>query len=673
MLAIAVIGLEAPPSPHKTHDIRYSPTNYTFPSLAQPHSMSSPQHPKRKRTLSPNLPPAHCRAIVDDEEEEDESFLSRDERIEEEEEEHGLIGHHTILVSDLKPGEYTTALTRLQGAGLPIIANKAPYCTVTEVMGLNIPKEEINETAHKLTSCWRGPGHITIGIFKPAKEQVKVAIQVTNKGNFTIVTLEALTEFLGHKGIQLNLSHSSLSIIVPGTWLLLLNDTECTSQIYTLCCIILLGKELEVGPWKDSYHQAEHCIYMQGLANMASWQAILDFLWCRCGEIMDHHFGKLKEGHMAPWMMVQFKMATSVDHAIALSGTIPPFPPPLAHHPLTPPGAGEQARNCSMASQLPLSGPSPRLSARPTSVTRTPGSRRGRPMPPRPWLDSSTKQDASWRTPTQLWSTNTTPQKPLLALLGSSSLPSCAPPPGPPCGHTKPPGHSHLYLLNLLLPLLVLLLVAPTPASCASMCSNNEPASLPPYGPLPAPVLLIEYWVCSLPPPTRRCHKQLRPTVPRPATPCTAGLGGLLVIALVALLAGSVSMASAETTQLVEVDYTPGEIVTSIATACRLLNVVSININRVSEWLLAINHLMDKRNWHIVLVQETGVVSKANPNPHVTLHKSMHNNIYFNSLHQAHLQLKQYNAKIRELNVDLQAGTINQLQYNTQTQLANGR
>jgi hypothetical protein len=157
---------------------------------------------------------------------------------------------------------------------------------------------------------------------------------VANKGDFAVVTLEALMEFLAYKGIHLNLSHSSLSIMVPGTWLLLLDDAECMSKIYTLCQIILLGKELEVGHWKDGYCQVEHQIYVQGLAETASQHAILNFLWCRCGEIMDHHFGKLDDGCMAPWMTIQFKTASGMDHAIKLSAVIscPSIP---THNPLT--------------------------------------------------------------------------------------------------------------------------------------------------------------------------------------------------------------------------------------------------------------------------------------------------------------------------------------------------
>jgi hypothetical protein len=161
--------------------------------------MNNPQHPKRKWTLTPDLPPTHCRAIVDDEDDEAEerSGLSGNEAFEEEEEEeHGLIGCCTILISGLKPMEYAAALTRLQGVGLPIVADEAPYCMVMEVMGLDIPELEIEEMVCKLLSCWWGLGCIMIDVFQPVREWVKVAIWVANKGDFVVVTLEALVEFL---------------------------------------------------------------------------------------------------------------------------------------------------------------------------------------------------------------------------------------------------------------------------------------------------------------------------------------------------------------------------------------------------------------------------------------------------------------------------------------------
>lgn len=69
-----------------------------------------------------------------------------------------LMGQHTMLISSLKPEEYALALSKLQSLGLPIISNKAPLCSMTGVMGLNIPMDEVNHTTKVLKGAWQGPG-----------------------------------------------------------------------------------------------------------------------------------------------------------------------------------------------------------------------------------------------------------------------------------------------------------------------------------------------------------------------------------------------------------------------------------------------------------------------------------------------------------------------------------
>lgn len=143
----------------------------------------------------------------------------------------------------------------------------------------------------------------------------------------------------------------------------------------------------------------------------------------------------------------------------------------------------------------------------------------------------------------------------------------------------------------------------------------------------------------------------------------------MLLVALLQAVGG----AHTQNEQQIEVDYLPEEVVVSVVTGCGLLNIVSANINQVSAQLLTINRLMTKRNWHILLVQETGVISKMDPNPHVSICGSMHNNIFFNSLHFNHLQCKQYHAKMADLTRAHENGDIDLLQFNTQSQLARGR
>jgi hypothetical protein len=128
------------------------------------------------------------------------------------------------------------ALLRIQGFGLPIVQDEAPFNSVTSTMGLYIPPEEVEHTIMLLTNLWAGLGHISMDIFSPAKEKFKVAFRTTSKSNFTLITVEALTEYAGHKGVGVDTCQVSISIILPGTWLLL-EDTNTTHNLCTLCKI----------------------------------------------------------------------------------------------------------------------------------------------------------------------------------------------------------------------------------------------------------------------------------------------------------------------------------------------------------------------------------------------------------------------------------------------------
>ncbi|ELR10997.1 uncharacterized protein ACA1_354350 [Acanthamoeba castellanii str. Neff] len=208
-----------------------------------------------------------------------------------------------MLISSLKPEEYALALSKLQSLGLPIISNKAPLCSMTGVMGLNIPMDEVNHTTKVLKGAWQAR-----------------AIHIANNGDFTVITLDALITYLKHKGVILNPMHTSLSMVVPSTWLLLLNDMAAAEAICTLCHVILLGKELDISPWKDGYTQGSNQVYIQGLAEITSCHAVMEFLRHRCVPVTDHFFSQLINGRMALWMTIQFKLATGMNKALELNG-----------------------------------------------------------------------------------------------------------------------------------------------------------------------------------------------------------------------------------------------------------------------------------------------------------------------------------------------------------------
>jgi hypothetical protein len=81
---------------------------------------------------------------------------------------------------------------------------------------------------------------------------------------------------------------------------------------------------------------------------------------------------------------------------------------------------------------------------------------------------------------------------------------------------------------------------------------------------------------------------------------------------------------------------------------------------------------MTKKKWHIALVQETGVISKTDPNLHVSIKRAMCNHVFFNSPHHAHLKEKQYKAKMLELTHEHDEGTLDTNQFHTQLLLALG-
>jgi hypothetical protein len=94
--------------------------------LHPPLAMNSPQTPKWKHTSSPACLSPRCRLIKDEEAEETNLLEYKLE----DEDEPTLVGCCTILVCGLRPEEYLTALSKLQGLGLWY------WCLMTVVISL---------------------------------------------------------------------------------------------------------------------------------------------------------------------------------------------------------------------------------------------------------------------------------------------------------------------------------------------------------------------------------------------------------------------------------------------------------------------------------------------------------------------------------------------------------
>lgn len=77
-------------------------------------------------------------------------------------------------------------------------------------------------------------------------------------------------------------------------------------------------------------------------------------------------------------------------------------------------------------------------------------------------------------------------------------------------------------------------------------------------------------------------------------------------------------------------------------------------------------------NWHIVLVQETGVVTGTHPCPEAALTATLSHHISFNSPPQERLHKKQYQEKVQSLTALLSSGAIDNLQFHTKCEAAKG-
>ncbi len=79
-------------------------------------------------------------------------------------------------------------------------------------------------------------------------------------------------------------------------------------------------------------------------------------------------------------------------------------------------------------------------------------------------------------------------------------------------------------------------------------------------------------------------------------------LESLVVATALMIILSWLGVACAHGDQLLEVEYSFGELVSSIMTGCGLLNIVSININHMPGRLHTVDHLISLHDWHIVLI-----------------------------------------------------------------------
>jgi hypothetical protein len=81
---------------------------------------------------------------------------------------------------------------------------------------------------------------------------------------------------------------------------------------------------------------------------------------------------------------------------------------------------------------------------------------------------------------------------------------------------------------------------------------------------------------------------------------------------------------------------------------------------------------MTKHKWHIVLVQETGVITSTSPCPEQAIARKLEHHISFNSPSLDNLRSHQLQKRVATLTALFDNGKINCLQWSTECELAKG-
>ncbi|ELR11441.1 uncharacterized protein ACA1_121490 [Acanthamoeba castellanii str. Neff] len=120
-----------------------------------------------------------------------------------------------------------------------------------------------------------------------------------------------------------------------------------------------------------------------------------------------------------------------------------------------------------------------------------------------------------------------------------------------------------------------------------------------------------------------------------------------------------------------DLDNATGDTILPIMVTGGVLNLVSINITHSPAHLDMVNWLMSKHGWHIVLVQETGLLCDAEVGMEDHIHCQLTNNIHFNSPSTPTLHAKQTAVQLSKLDHQLHEGHISQAQFDSKKMAIN--
>jgi hypothetical protein len=236
--------------------------------------MENPLHTKCKRCDNNDKP---SRQMIEEEEEEVEDVeeLLSDSDNEDHVGRHDLANRDTILITELRPEEYTNTVMNLQGIRVAMVQDDLPYSTPMATMALNIPTHKVETIMRLLAAKWSGPGKVTISHYKPISNQIKLTIQTANKSEVAMVTTKALAAYTLHHSLNFNHRLVAVTMVVPSTWTLTLKDVELAGKLCSLYKVVLFRRELSIRPWKDSFKQSNHRAYISSLAETTSRRGIV--------------------------------------------------------------------------------------------------------------------------------------------------------------------------------------------------------------------------------------------------------------------------------------------------------------------------------------------------------------------------------------------------------------
>ena len=387
----------------------------------------------------------------------------------------------------------------------------------------------------------------------------------------------------------------------------------------------------------------------------------------KCGGFVTCTEGIDKEtGLLLPWMIMGFKFESQRNKALLMNGTPPPQPHPQlklrTNNPVPAPTQPTQEKNRTWG------GSSPPLPSR----SRSPTNRKQR-EPRREITHPQTEQPRrpnkrpTAKPPTKNTWPEWKPEKP------NWQRPSCA----HACtvnwtNNLKINFHLAHYLLWLTL---LLTLISPaeghTQKPHTNQTKNQQDSNTPFLQPFQykTPEALPNL---TLPPLTRKKPKKNAKTLPKPTQHPHSLTNPHYLHTTAILITLLAQLPTVEASQWINIDYNAIPTKLHIIGTSICIVLATININRRPSAIKEVDTLMRKKNWDIVLLQETGLVKNKQPHQstHAPYRQQLKNKIIFNSPKQTTLDQKKQRRTIKDLDKKLQQRKITTTRHAMETDFA---